>query len=215
MGEETGIAGAQIMEAEMANGHPIRELPSGKRGANWKGGRTKSSHGDTLIWVGKGHPLADIRGYAYEHRLNAWESGQDIEGKHVHHEDEDTQNNSSENLEALTIAEHRARHRKVGSNLRLPDEPNRTVKCACGCGESFEFYDVLGRPRSYVSGHNPPASPTADKLLSLIQNGTTKTAEIIRLSGLTKGPVCTCLSKLRRQGKIQNIGYGEWGLING
>ena len=38
---------------------------------NWKGGRTVTEHGYVLIKVGVGHHLADVRGYAYEHRLKA------------------------------------------------------------------------------------------------------------------------------------------------
>lgn len=199
----------------MAKPYPTRRDLFRERNPNWKGGRSITSHGYVLIRVGVEHPLADVRGYAYEHRLKAWEAGQDVDGKQVHHEDENTQHNSIENLEPLTIAEHRARHRKSDSNLRLPGEPNRTAECACGCGTTFDFYDNEGRPRRYISGHNPPNSPTADKLLALIASGATRTAEIIRLSGLAKGAVKTCLSNLGRQGKIQHVGYGEWRLING
>lgn len=41
----------------------------GKHPHNWKGGRTVTQHGYVLIYVSKNHPLADCRGYAYEHRL--------------------------------------------------------------------------------------------------------------------------------------------------
>lgn len=34
-------------------------------------GRSIASNGYVLIWVGRDHPLADVRGYAYEHRLVA------------------------------------------------------------------------------------------------------------------------------------------------
>jgi hypothetical protein len=48
------------------------------KSANWKGGKTVTSRGYVLVWVGKDHPLADVRGYAYEHRLVAaqlWHAG--------------------------------------------------------------------------------------------------------------------------------------------
>lgn len=37
---------------------------------NWQGGTT-TDQGYMLIYVGKHHHLADVRGYAYEHRLVA------------------------------------------------------------------------------------------------------------------------------------------------
>lgn len=39
----------------------------------WKGGRAVTSHGYVLIRVGAEHHLADVRDYAYEHRLVAAE----------------------------------------------------------------------------------------------------------------------------------------------
>ena len=43
----------------------------GEVNGQWKGGRTVASNGYILIRVGKEHHLADVRGYAYEHRLIA------------------------------------------------------------------------------------------------------------------------------------------------
>jgi len=43
----------------------------GRKNPNWKGGRTIASNGYVLVKVGPSHHLADIRGYAYEHRVNA------------------------------------------------------------------------------------------------------------------------------------------------
>ena len=36
---------------------------------NWRGGRVTTQHGYILVRVGVGHPMADCRGYAYEHRI--------------------------------------------------------------------------------------------------------------------------------------------------
>jgi hypothetical protein len=44
---------------------------NGVKNGNWKGGRVIDPRGYVLIRVGIGHPLADCRGYAYEHRLVA------------------------------------------------------------------------------------------------------------------------------------------------
>lgn len=76
-------------------------------GANnpyWKGGRTVASTGYVLIRVGVDHHLADVRGYAYEHRLVAEQklgrrllpgNTDDINGNKA--------DNRAENLDALRI----------------------------------------------------------------------------------------------------------------
>jgi len=128
--------------------------PKGKRGAahpKWKGGRTLTSHGYVLVNVGKDHPLADCRGYAYEHRLKAGA----LRGELVHHKDEDKKRNVRRNLKRCrTIAEHRFLHRKPGCKLRKPGEHNPIISCKCGCGTRFLRFDSTGRPRGYISGHN-------------------------------------------------------------
>ena len=129
----------------------------GVKNGMWKGGRSIASNGYVLIRVGPLHHLADVRGYAYEHRINAEEKlGRKLFPKEqVHHIDGNKTNNSKDNLEVvLSIAEHRVKHRKSGSNLRLPGEPNPKILCACGCKSRFLVYDASGRPRFFVSGHN-------------------------------------------------------------
>lgn len=123
---------------------------------NWKGGRSIASNGYVLIKVGTGHHLADVRGYAYEHRLVAERKlgRRLLPGEQVHHIDEDKQDNDPDNLEVVTIAEHRVHHRTTGVRRRMPGEPNPTIACACGCGESFAKFDAHGRPRRFVTGHN-------------------------------------------------------------
>lgn len=129
---------------------------TGESNPNWKGGRSVASNGYVLIRVGVGHPLADVRGYAYEHRLVAYASaGRSPEpGEHVHHINGDKTDNRPENLEVVPADEHRVRHRRTGKRRRLPGEPNRVVACACGCGETFLEFDATGRPRRFVIGHN-------------------------------------------------------------
>lgn len=126
----------------------------GKHPHNWKGGRTVTQHGYVLIYVGKNHPLADCRGYAYEHRLRAWAAGKDIQNKLVHHEDEIKSNNQDANLIPLTHQEHHVAHRKSDSNLRLIDEDNLEIACECGCGVTFLKFDSANRPRRFLAGHN-------------------------------------------------------------
>lgn len=62
----------------------------GATNSQWKGGRVIASNGYVLIRVGTDHHLADVRGYAYEHRLVAEKKmGRRLrKGEQVHHLDE-------------------------------------------------------------------------------------------------------------------------------
>jgi len=128
----------------------------GERNPNWRGGRTVTSHGYVLVKRPE-HPLADVRGYVYEHRIVAEEQlGRPLEpGEQVHHLNGDKSDNHPENLEVVAgMAEHRLRHRKRDRGLRSPGEENPIVSCECGCGATFYRYDSTNRPRRFVSGHN-------------------------------------------------------------
>jgi hypothetical protein len=126
-----------------------------ERNSQWNGGRSVASNGYVLVKVGPDHHLADVRGYAYEHRLVAEQNlgRRLLPGEVVHHIDGNKQNNHPSNLDVLTHAEHHVQHR-TRTDRRLPGEDNPRVACACGCGAAFAKYDGLGRPRRFVSGHN-------------------------------------------------------------
>lgn len=128
----------------------------GPRNPNWRGGRTIASTGYVLVRV-PGHPLADVRGYVYEHRLVGSALVGRILERHeqVHHRDGDKTNNHPSNLVVTpSKAVHQYHHRSPDSRLRVPGEPNPEVLCECGCGTSFRRFDSAGRPRRFVSGHN-------------------------------------------------------------
>jgi HNH endonuclease len=123
----------------------------------WKGGKTIASNGYVLVRVGTEHHLADVRGYAYEHRVVAEKKlGRALTpGEQVHHIDGNIQNNSPENLEVVaSLAHHRVKHRTAGKALRMPGEDNPLIECTCGCGQHLAKYDKTGRPRKFISGHN-------------------------------------------------------------
>lgn len=72
-----------------------------------------SSHGYVKIRAGKGHPLADPNGYAYEHRIVWASAGYPIlEGQVLHHINGDKTDNRIFNLETVTRAEHNRHHNK-------------------------------------------------------------------------------------------------------
>ncbi len=129
----------------------------GEKNGLWKGGRSVASNGYVLIRVGTEHHLADVRGYAYEHRLVAEAKiGRRLtSGEQVHHIDGDKTNNNPANLEVCaSFAHHRAEHRRLGRRLRNPNEPNAIVMCECGCMAKFDRFDRAGRPRRFAPGHN-------------------------------------------------------------
>lgn len=133
------------------------KIGPGAASPSWKGGRVLASNGYILIKVGVGHHLADVRGYAYEHRIVAEKKlGRRLEpGEIVHHVDTIKTNNAPSNLEVIVdIASHRAEHRAHDRGLRLPGQPNDETSCACGCGETFPRFDSCGRPRRFKTGHN-------------------------------------------------------------
>jgi len=116
-----------------------------------------TSHGYEKIYIGIGDYRADSKGYAYVHRLVASNIlGRDLmKGEQVHHIDGNRLNNDETNIAVLPSKKHHAVfHRKPQSMYRMPMEPNPTISCGCGCGGKFTKYDLSGRPRIYISGHN-------------------------------------------------------------
>lgn len=189
----------------------------GERNPNWRGGRSVASNGYVLIRVGVGHPLADVRGYAYEHRLVASEKlgRRVLPSEHVHHIDGDKTNNTENNLEVLSQAEHRCEHREADRGLRLPGEDNPLIECACGCGERFARFDESNRPRSFIPGHNSSPSPTIDAVIAGLASGPLHRRVLAERIGIPLRATVTCLSKLHRRGVVANQGRGRWGLADG
>jgi hypothetical protein len=130
----------------------------GSRNHQWKGGRTFTTSGYVLVKVGFNHHLADIRGYAYEHRLVAERKigRRLLPGEVVHHKNGVKSDNRPCNIEVFeSLAHHFVEHRKEGSKVkRLPGESNPFVTCICGCGKKLRKYDTARRVRTYISGHN-------------------------------------------------------------
>lgn len=119
---------------------------------------TISSHGYVLVYVGKNHPMANVHGYAYEHRLVAAKKigRMLLPNEIVHHSDRQKMNNSPDNIIVEpSIAAHKLHHRKLhGKIRRLPGEENPEITCACGCGEKLLKYDNVGRARKFKQKHS-------------------------------------------------------------
>ena len=180
-------------------------------------GRSVASNGYRLIRVGKGHPLADVRGYAYEHRLIAQKKyGRQLRaGEVVHHIDGDKLNNDPSNLEVMpSIAHHAAEHRSR-SDKRDPGEPNQLMWCACGCGSTLSRYDDQGRPRRYISGHNPMPSPTRDAIRKALGEGPEHRTLLAQTADTSIHAIGVALTRMKKAGEVEPCGNGFWRLANG
>lgn len=187
----------------------------GRLNSNWRGGRSIASNGYVLVRVGVGHHLADVRGYAYEHRLvaEAKYGRRLLPGEQVHHLDRNKRNNDPENLEIEeSAAHHLLRHRTRGFHRRLPGEENPTVACGCGCGEQLSRYDGSGRPRRFVSGHNPIPAPAIEDVMLLLDISPMSRRQMSSETGRSVGSIACVLSRLRSEGKAEPTGDGIWRL---
>lgn len=191
----------------------MRGLPLEKN-PNWKGGRTIASNGYILIKA-PDNPMADVRGYVYEHRLVASQKlGRIIEPwEEVHHKDENKKNNDPDNLEVTEnkVAHHMLMHRKR-TDLRKYGEINPTVECECGCGETFKKYDKINRPRVYVSGHNPPKAEAQKAIIAALQGSPKRAVEIAFIVGKPRKLISSTLNLLKNK-KIVNNKNEFWRLL--
>ena len=188
---------------------------TGAKNPAWKGGRVIASNGYVLIRVGVDHPATDVRGYAYEHRLVMEQHlGRPLlSAEQVHHKDGNTRNNDLDNLEVMVdIQHHKLAHRRAGSDLRHPDEDNPLVSCACGCAEQFYKYDQLGRPRRYVTGHNPHFGGTREAIRFCLQSGIKSRQVLAALIGINAHALASALSRMKASGEIEQPGRGFYRL---
>lgn len=133
---------------------------------------TTTEHGYILVYVGKGHHLADVQGRAYEHRLVMEKKlGRRLEsGELVHHKDENPANNHPDNLEVSTRASHIKHH-----NPRQFRKYTRSETCGKGhvkdwvrpngrleCGACARERDRL-RPSRYVATGVKPGEHNREK----------------------------------------------------
>lgn len=184
---------------------------------NWRGGRVIASNGYVLLRVGKDHHLADVRGYAYEHRVVAEQKiGRRLRRREVvHHVDGNKLNNVPANLEVLPSTAHHAHFEHGREENRAPGERNLRIECACGCGRRLTKYDDWGRPRRFIAGHNEQPSPVTDAVLAALKSGPLHRRQLACASRTRLRRLAVCLSRLKRQGVVEDIGRGEWRLTDG
>lgn len=112
--------------------------------------RRVKSNGYFAVFI-PDHPFAFGKGYVYEHRfvmekhLGRFLKPSEI----IHHKDGNKLNNEIANLELChSISTHKIKHRGANSKIKqIPNEPNLTIVCACGCGNKFLRFDSSGRER--------------------------------------------------------------------
>lgn len=183
---------------------------------NWRGGKSIASNGYVLVRM-PDHHLADVRGYVYEHRVVAERAiGRPlINGEQVHHINGNKQDNRPENLQVVANhGEHLVFHRKPESVRRMPGEPNPQVECRCGCGGTLTKFDGYGRPRAYLSGHNPPDNLARDAFLEALDHEGVSITQISARTGQSLAAVKCMASKLVRLNLISRKGRGVYGKAN-
>lgn len=174
-----------------------------------------ASNGYRIVYVGKNHHLADCRGYAYEHRvvIEAKIGRKLKKGEQVHHIDHNKLNNHPSNLEVTKSRKyHLFLHRKSQSKLKLPDEDNTLVECACGCGGTFYKYDNHNRPRTFLPSHNMniKEGQLFKKILTEIECGKQTINDLISIIGGSRSAIRIALYRMAKLKLITRIKIGVY-----
>lgn len=109
-----------------------KRFPNGRYGreaANWKGGRQKTSGGHIYKYAPE-HPCANRNGYVMEHRLVVERVlGRILEpGEVVHHINGIPDDNRAENLQVMTVSEHRRIHMEALPKLYRAEQRIRYLE---------------------------------------------------------------------------------------
>lgn len=170
--------------------------------------RHLSSHGYVRVKVGDR--------WEYEHRLVAEQvlARPLRPGETVHHRNGIKTDNAPDNLEVCASAAHHfAHHRKAGRRLRLPDEPNPVVGCACGCGITFTQFDGKGRWRAFAPGHSLKTGKLSAEILKLLSGGPMRLRDLIAATGRTQSMIGLQMFRLKYGGLVRQASYGIWALV--
>lgn len=107
--------------------------PRASKQHRWKPGGSVASNGYVKTRVGKGHPLADPNGYAYEHLVVWCAAGNDRPSRSqiLHHRNGDKTDNRIANLELMDRGAHNAEH-LIAEPRRCPSTGRLLSKRAAG-----------------------------------------------------------------------------------
>jgi hypothetical protein len=110
-----------------------RRYPNGRNGhlaANWKGGRRIANQAGYIYVYAPDHPCATKDGYVMEHRLVAERAiDRFLTRKEVaHHRNGIKTDNRPENLEVMTITQHRKEHMEAHAKLHEARQENEKLK---------------------------------------------------------------------------------------
>jgi hypothetical protein len=169
----------------------LKGFQSGPAHPKWVGGRVRDKRGFVLVRAAGNH-LADVRGYAYEHRLVAEQKlGRPlVPGESVHHINGVRDDNSPENLRVV----HRTR-----GEIRT---------CPCGCGTKLYQFDSSGRERKFASGHNPQRRKLTPAQEQLFVTMWESRVEVHDLAKAFRVSPVTVLNYARRLGMPKRNGTG-------
>lgn len=124
---------------------------------SYRGGPTTTYNGYVWEYVG-GHRLANIWGFAPQHRL----VGEDLigrplrKGEVVHHHDEDRTNNAPANLAVMTQRAHRAHHNALhGAKMQIPLPRDEVVAALARGGGIKPAAKLLGCSHSTLRMRYP------------------------------------------------------------
>jgi hypothetical protein len=100
---------ARKYSEEGAKAH--RDAKLGANNPRWQGGRRVNGSGYVEVLL-PDHPMANSKGYVKEHRLVLAEHlGRILDpSEHIHHRNENRQDNRLENLELIGIGQHTSLH---------------------------------------------------------------------------------------------------------
>ena len=126
----------------------------GEKHYRWNQGKMVSSHGYVKIRVGRGHPLADPNGYAYEHLL-VWTNAGNARpepGFILHHINHNKQDNRIENLQLLSRNSHADEHTDMLSDDDVRSIRNAYRDGATGTGLAKRYQIATGSLYKLLKG---------------------------------------------------------------
>ena len=134
------------------NGRSVDNRPRSSNHPRWNDGRIIDERGYVMLRVGIGHPLANSKGYAYEHRAVWCSAGRrkPRSGEVVHHINGDRSDNRLENLAILQAGDHSilpgAREERMdGCLLDGVFVPGRSLNSKYGTQSPSKLSSILGR----------------------------------------------------------------------